>query len=187
MRLRFEQAEKYAAGILFNPTYDFDRLSYHTQQDVRGGMKELSELIPIEIDGGECPTCRKKWMKVTHGGYSQYVPACYCYVVCPACSSRLYEEQLRGDLTHGIGRDKCPQCGWVLYKRSPEGVINSKHWGEYKTMDSKTRERINKHRLEYVADRFGMDYVEQTKGVFKMINGIPFEPQIAWCLTEVVM
>ena len=96
------------------------------------GAIELSKLLNLAWNGGECPRCGNFWKKIEFGnqfgsGY-YYEPTCECYMVCPHCGEKLYREQLIDELNYGVNGEKaCPKCSWILL-RSISGHLH-KQWG----------------------------------------------------------
>ncbi len=65
------------------------------------GLTDLSKVITLAIDGGNCIRCGEGWASVLvnnkYADYTYYRPECKCYPVCvadstPGCSRVLYEE-----------------------------------------------------------------------------------------------
>jgi hypothetical protein len=78
--------------------------------------KEILMMSQLEIQGGECPRCSKKWIKVEFDNIfrcgSYYKPDCQCFFKCPVCKNHLYDSYVTTRLK--LNRYQCPYCDWVL-------------------------------------------------------------------------
>ena len=73
------------------------------------GLKKVSRVITMMMDGGECLHCKVPWDSVAvdnlFAKYTYYVPACRCYSQCWQCKHWLIEEKELGSLP-----ERCPNC-----------------------------------------------------------------------------
>ena len=79
---------------------------------VQGLPNEALLLYFLEVQGGECPKCKKPWKRIDVKNvfvkFYYHKPTCRCFPICPWCESLLFIEMF------GSGYEKCRNCKTVV-------------------------------------------------------------------------
>jgi hypothetical protein len=102
------------------------RWTEQAELNFQSDNKEVSQLMVLELLGGECPRCHDQWEKIQFdnlfGAGEYYKPVCHCYQSCPRCGIQLYLNDASGQLKEN--NYFCTNCHFPLTEISEKMVLD---------------------------------------------------------------
>ena len=102
--------------LLHIPSGKIDMKLFFNQTETCEGADAIEKkALLYEIDGTDCPICKKAWKKIDVINliceYSYYTPDCNHYPICPFCNRKMIIERIAHERI-------CRECGAIFCKNT---------------------------------------------------------------------